>query len=139
MKRKGIDWNDPEIVLRLGREPDGAIGKDYGVTRERVRQVREQLSISSNASRRRALFTNEVPRLGKEPDYVIAREIGYSGPAVCNLRNRMGIPPYTRPVELHGYNAYVRGCRCVECKAANAQRMRVYYRKKRAKTRGMSI
>jgi hypothetical protein len=116
------DWAQPGIIERLGTVPDSVIAAEVGVTRQRVAQVRERLGIRS--SRSRGYPQEMIDLLGYQPDLEIARAFGVCGNTVSELRRKLGIARYRAP---HGTPArYNTGCRCANCKEANAIRRRNY-------------
>lgn len=129
-RRKTVHWGAPGIIERLGTVPDNAIGMELGVTRERVRQVREKLGIAAHRDTYRdAFFTPEViALLGTMNDSALSRQLGNVMPTstIREKRLELGIPRF---IQAHGTSSttYARGCRCDKCKRYNADRANVRY------------
>lgn len=103
----------PVDVGLLGKVSDAEIGRLNGLSRERVRQIREEHGITpfkgtpgrSKAQRIAdaldALDANELALIavdaGKKPDATIAKHIGLDVKLVALYRQRNNIPVYTPP------------------------------------------
>ena len=79
----------PEILARLGEDPDAAIAAVLGITAKTVAAKREGSGIPSPRLRR---WTEEEKALvGTAPDLVVARRVGRSEKAVAAKRQELGI------------------------------------------------
>ena len=98
-----LDQLHPGMRQRLGQECDTVIARDYGLSRERIRQIRAKLSIPVNSKFERKptpldqLHPGMRQRLGKEPDGEIAPDYGLSKRRVCQIRIGLGIQGYCSP------------------------------------------
>jgi hypothetical protein len=79
----------PEVLARLGKEPDAHIARDLGLTPCGVAVKRYALGISSS---RRDWTEPEVAALGTAPDREVAEELGRSIRAVRSKRHVLKIP-----------------------------------------------
>ena len=80
----------PGIVARLPLENNATLAMAYGISRERVRQIRKQLGIGG---RKTATLPPEwVSRLGLDPDTHIARDSGVPVAVVRRARLAADIP-----------------------------------------------
>lgn len=90
VQRARVEARHPGIVAQLGVVRDADIARQYGITRARVGQIREQLNIS-------AVAIPEIPGevvalVGVLPDKEIASLSGITAPRIRNIREQMGIP-----------------------------------------------
>lgn len=83
--------HQPHFLRRLGREKDTYIAKQYGMTAERVRQIRKQYGIP--VVKKWYPFEDE---LGKRFDASIAADYGYSINSICAMRKKRGILAYAK-------------------------------------------
>lgn len=84
--------NDPSLTLR-------AVGERFGISRERVRQIRQRWGYAPTSERRsvrrKAVEDQCMDLLGTMPDAAVARRIGETSQYVSYVRNANGIAPYT--------------------------------------------
>jgi hypothetical protein len=95
-----VERKYPGLVARLGVETDFAIAKAYGVSRQRVHQIRQRMDIE--ASYEPPEFPEDVaPFLGTMPDTALAAKFDIPLGRVRMERAKRGISPfeYTPPVE----------------------------------------
>jgi len=88
------------LVARLGVETDFALAKAYGVSRQRIHQIRQRLDIE--ASYEHPEFPDEIAcLLGKMPDTALAEKFNVSLSRVRLERSKRNINPfeYVPPVE----------------------------------------
>lgn len=92
-------WRDalisryPALIEQVGTVPDAAIAAQYGITRERVRQIRSRLGVSKYTVTHH--FTPEqVAVLGTVPDKECVERFGFPLNIVQQERERRGIPSY---------------------------------------------
>lgn len=136
MFRPRIDWTRPDILERLGAEPDQVLADDLGITRERVRQIRVQHGVRACGDVRREtsqtthkfeladVLARGHGRLGMVTDATLAAELGVTSSLVREARLSLGIERYRTPCGTPSrYNA---GCRCAACRRAQADRMHVW-------------
>jgi len=69
---RDIDVRYPGMSARLGVEPDSVIALDYGISRERVRQIRSQQGIARPGGKDHTLPPDALELLGRTPDTHIA-------------------------------------------------------------------
>lgn len=101
------------------------VGTSFGLTRERVRQiVAAQTSERHWGSRRREAKDVEIRaafaavKAGADPD-VFAQALGIERISLIGAFNRRGL--YLREPAQHGeFRMYRQGCKCAECRRANA-------------------
>jgi len=86
-----VNWD--EIVPLFGTISDAEIGRRYGISRERVRQVRNKHGQSKHVS---VLREQVLPLLGTMPDNLVAEKFGIGTLWVGILRRRLGIAPYPK-------------------------------------------
>lgn len=88
----------PDLVERLGCEPDTVLGRAYGLSRERIGQLRQQKGIAPFAPCLPPDLEGTHPglaaRLGREPDADLGRAYGLSRERIRQLRRRRGIAPF---------------------------------------------
>ena len=84
-------WS-PELLARLGKEPDPWLAKEIGLSPSRVRYVRLSLGIAAFIETRR-WRVDEIALLGTAPDRVVAWRLGRTERAVQNKRKKLRIPP----------------------------------------------
>jgi hypothetical protein len=118
--KRQINWEDDDLQERLGTVPDGELGAELGVTRERVRQVRARFGVRSYTATQRILPPGCAERLGTVPDSVLAREYGVRHKVVRDARLAAGIARYQ--IGCGTTRGYQRGCRCRPCTDANSAR-----------------
>lgn len=97
--RRGRASEDPEvrfpgITARLGVDPDNRIAADYGISRERVRQIRGRLNIPRTKSKLE-LPPDGYAMLGRTPDAHIAEFLDLPPWFVRRERARANIPVAT--------------------------------------------
>lgn len=114
------------------------IGREYGLSRERVRQI------AGSPFRYRDPRAKQMQRVleMKNDEIVSLRAQGFS---VASIGKRLGIPVYyfsrlnvqlpeRKHIPKHGtINEYRRGCRCAECRKENCNRTKKAQDKRRAK------
>ena len=141
MKRQFIDWESEDLQERLGTVPDGEIGKELGVTRERVRQVRARFGVRSYTDTQRILPPGCAEKLGTMTDTKLAAEYGVRTKVVRDARIAASIDKYQ--VGCGTTRGYQRGCRCRPCTDANSARtlkwMRANPEKQKANFERMSV
>lgn len=129
-----LDWVDFANFLRdMGPRPDGTtldrIDNAQGYT---AKNCRWATPAEQNANRRTTVLVS-----GK-PAAVASRDLGLSRSTIWKRIKKSGMSPeeaaaYTRPTWSHGTRqGYEKGCRCTQCRAAHAERMRV----RRARSKG---
>jgi hypothetical protein len=123
-RRESRDWTEARRLREDGMTLD-EIGKMFGVTRERIRQV--TLGVTKRAQPEPE-WTPEAIRmtLDDQPVRVIAETLGVKPHAISKALVRAGV---TRPVRViqHGTTTkYAYGCRCEACRAANTARVKDY-------------
>lgn len=124
-KRNRVDWDDPLLRARLGKEPDSTIAADLGLSRERVRQVRSALGLKANVDRARSekeqLLTGTRGLdvlVGQISDVSLAEWLGVDADDIRAFREKLGIP--VRRALCGTRASYNRGCRCLACNRENA-------------------
>lgn len=91
------DWRwTPEVVARLGNEPDSRIAEDLGVTAGAVGYMRRRLGVAP-CPRSRRWTEEELTMLGAVPDRELAERFGRTTEAVRRKRETMDIPRWTSP------------------------------------------
>lgn len=90
----------PGMEGRLGKESDETIAGDYGVSKQRVQQIRKRLGIPALGKLRTELPAEAVALLGVETDREISKTFGISESIVHDRRNERGI----RPAQCSNYN-----------------------------------
>lgn len=86
-KDSKVNWD--EIAPLFGTIPDAEIGRRYGLSRERVRQVRKQ---HNQAPWKSTLRERTIPLLGKISDREIAKQLGVTDNWVGVFRRKQGVP-----------------------------------------------
>ena len=93
-----INEKYPGIIDKLGFETDASIGRQYNISRERVRQFREMLFLGKAKSKSPIENLSEVDRkylddnLGRIYDRELARQLGLCVSVVFNYRTSRNIP-----------------------------------------------
>lgn len=116
----GRRW-PPELLDRLGREPDAALAREYGISRERVRQLRAErgIPLSIEAVRARTAARAERAAAQQRPlpvearawfgvvsDAEIARRLRCSTSMVARWRSRYELPGPPAPRKPSRLGAY---------------------------------
>jgi DNA-binding CsgD family transcriptional regulator len=89
LRRERFEEKYPGLLERLGQEKDSNISRDFGLSRERVRQIRSSFGIQKSQLWR---FEEASELLGKTPDSIIARKFRVSPSTVGRYRRIKGIP-----------------------------------------------
>ena len=91
-KQPRINWT-PDLVARLGKEPDLDIANELGCEKRTVAYRRAKLGIPASYEFRGALqWTPEMDdKVGLDFDYKIAAKLGVSTDAVRKRRDQLGI------------------------------------------------
>lgn len=82
-REKNTNWQGPEWMTdqkraRLGKERDAELARQWGISRQRVEQIRSKLGIPLNVIEKEPDWESVKDRLGKESDKDLAAEIGVS-------------------------------------------------------------
>lgn len=120
-----IDWSRPDLLARLGQEPDRELAAELGVSRQRIERVRQARGIQSYTAARRMLSPELVARLGTAPDLDLALEYGVRVSVVGDARRELGVAPWKVPCGLTR-TTYNKGCRCEDCRRINADAQLAY-------------
>ena len=92
-KRRSQSRWTPEIVARLGIEPDAIIGAELGLSAGTVSAYRARHQIKAKASiRKKIRWDLVIKNLGKVSDSVLAKKLGVSKQTIANKRASLGIP-----------------------------------------------
>lgn len=97
---RNLDIRYPSMLPRLGRDTDIDIAADYGISRQRVHQIRNRLGIE--CSHEPFVFPDEfVPLLGTMPDKLLAARMGVNLSYIRAERKKRGIEAwkYVSPSE----------------------------------------
>ena len=92
--RRRVETRHPGLLEQLSHRTDVAIGKEYGLCRERVRQFREALSLPSYAQTHPIGANVPVVELGTMSDRALAQKYGMTVPQAFRLRTQAGIAPF---------------------------------------------
>jgi len=93
-----INKKYPGIVDKLGFQTDSSIGRQYNLSRERVRQFRDMLFLGKAKSKNPIENLSEVDRkylddnLGRVYDRELSRQLGLGVAVVFNYRTSRNIP-----------------------------------------------
>lgn len=80
---------------RLGNEPDTHIAADFGMSKQRVAQIRERAGIGRHKKARKYTLSPGATRLlGKVNDRLLAYAAGVPYNAIRNRRIELGIPAH---------------------------------------------
>ena len=94
-------WTD-DLIARLGRDTDAAIGEDLGICSQVVRRKRLKLGIQSAPRPNWVVWTeNLVKLLGTMPDRDMALLAGCSRNYVAAKRSELGIISFRESVQVH--------------------------------------
>lgn len=96
-RRPNPEIKYPGITARLGVDPDVAVAADYGLSRERVRQIRQVLHIGRAGPK--PLDPKVYAMLGWVPDSHISDATNIPSWIIRRERVRAGIPPVN--VQIH--------------------------------------
>jgi hypothetical protein len=88
---KGVQDRYPGLVEQIGTVFDARIAEQYGLSRERIRQIRNRLGHSRFEARPPLLTDEEVLLLGAMPDAECGERLGLHPCAVQRERLRRGI------------------------------------------------
>jgi transcriptional regulator with XRE-family HTH domain len=89
---------DESIVAKLGTVSDAELGRQYGVTRERIRQIRSRHGIAKYEEK--TDWASVESRLGVDTDESIARTLGVSAQMVRQRRKDLGLKKtFVTPLE----------------------------------------
>lgn len=92
MEREDIERVYPGLLAKLGQESDTAVGEVYGLTRQRIAQIRGQFGVVAFTKSRRA----QVEKLaGSTTDERVARLTGTTARYVWKVRHQIGVEAYT--------------------------------------------
>lgn len=93
LHKKNIDDKYPGIMAAMAKMNNIKVADKYGISRERVRQLRLRFSIP--APNNDIIWTEEhIKLLGKQPDLALARQWGMHNYVVRRKRLTLGIPAY---------------------------------------------
>lgn len=93
LHQDNIEDKYPGIRTAMAEMNNTEVGKKYGISRERVRQLRSRFSIP--APNNDIIWTEEhIKLLGKQPDLALARQWGMHNHVVRRKRLTLGIPAY---------------------------------------------
>ena len=109
--RIGSDVFETKLLPRLGKEPDISLGKEFGLSRERIRQYRrdfnipkfkkehtkgleKQKAIQARKQQREEVYNQLLPFLGKASDNAIGRTFEIHPARITFIRKSFGIPPF---------------------------------------------
>ena len=81
---------DESIVAKLGKVSDAELGREYGLSRERIRQIRSKYGIASHDTT--PDWASVEARLGVDTDESIAKTLGVTAQVVRRRRKDLGIP-----------------------------------------------
>lgn len=87
--RRPIQRTDDSIIAKLGTKSDAELGREYGVTRERVRQIRNDHGIPTFELTPDWASVND--RLDVDTDESLAQRLGVSASAVRRHRKDLGV------------------------------------------------
>jgi transposase-like protein len=90
-----IEPRHPGMSARLGREPDAVIAAEYGISRERVRQLRAERGIARFDAHPNTLPPDALEILGTVPDLHLADFYDVSVHVVRRAREARGIATVT--------------------------------------------
>lgn len=125
---------------KLGKDTDAALAKEWGISKERVRQFRVKLKIAKYTKNNTEHNPKLIEILKKyEGQRIYASKINlelgfkyekYNQQYILNVANVHSINVKFLSGEEHGYYGYKRKCRCAVCRAANniALQMRKKYK-----------
>lgn len=116
---------DRDEVIRRGHAEGRTlreVGDELGITRERVRQLAQDLGLRFQTPTRRALAGIETARALVDSGVSVYRAARVAGVADLTLR-QAGLRSSPRPI-IHNRYRYTRGCRCEICMAANRESAR---------------
>lgn len=94
MKRENLEARYPGMLDVLGCLPDADVAVKYGLSRQRVHQIRGELSIPACVTPF-TMTPEQVALLGTTTDAALAREWGVSQAVVGYYRNQRGIPVWS--------------------------------------------
>lgn len=91
---RNIEARHPGLLARLGKESDEAVGASYGVSRQRIQQIRKILDVGPSSVP--SVFPEEsVHLLGTHSDIALAEMLGLPLYRVKHARESRGIPVFT--------------------------------------------
>ncbi|MGG2621694.1 hypothetical protein [Pseudomonas aeruginosa] len=95
-KRRGSNAISPELIERLGKEPDTRLAARFGVAIGQIKRERSRLKIPA------FILANALPKdpefmalLGNTPDTVLAKRYNCTPQTVGSIRSTAGIPPFS--------------------------------------------
>lgn len=103
---QNVDIRYPGMLPRLGQDTDLEVALGYGISRQRVHQIRSRLGIDASF----APYTptkEDVALLGTLPDVALAERLGTNHMRVLQERRKRGIPAFSpisekeRKIEQH--------------------------------------
>lgn len=95
LRRDTIEEKYPDILTFMQTMTNSDLAMKYGISRERVRQLRERFAILLPAVPAECSWTPEkIALLGTKPDTHVAKEIGVSYVSVLRKRRSLGISGY---------------------------------------------
>lgn len=122
--REVTDWTREETIAKMGRLTDAQIALELGLSRERVRQVRNKLGIERRQPPEEMLPAEVYALLGTDRDVFIAKHFGIDVAHVRRARLKRNIPRYLSPCGTR--TRYNSGCRCELCTEMNTVAARTY-------------
>jgi len=96
--KEAYEANHPGITDLLGQVPDSAVASKYGISRQRVQQIRVRLGVPSYSEQEgigRPLTDDEVSLLGTMPDNELGMVLNTGRHRVSCERKKRGIPPFS--------------------------------------------
>lgn len=84
-----IEARHPGLLLRLSFEKDITLARAYGISRQRIEQIRTTLNLPSYRLHKTQLVTSLLP---EADDSVVAQATRLSQSTVTKIRKRSGIP-----------------------------------------------
>jgi hypothetical protein len=85
-----------ELVGRLGTTTDAILSEEYGLSRERIRQLRVKNGIKRFGFDSSVLPEEAISELGTDTDIAIAKKYGFKAEFVGRERRERGIEKYER-------------------------------------------
>jgi hypothetical protein len=97
--RVSLERQHPGLTSMLGVKTDSFVAQQYGLSRQRINQIRKGLGI--DASQPPLNMTPQMESLlGTASDSVLAARWGVSTHTVCRLRTKLGIACWSRTDEI---------------------------------------
>ena len=90
-KNEYLKWT-PELIARLGKEPDSGIARSMGASPSAVCMKRRELKIPKFAKVRFNWTVTRTKMLGKKSDRRVAESLGIPLKMVTKKRVKLGIP-----------------------------------------------